>query len=97
LIIDVVGYYAAPVATALQCQYATGPAVSVAAGAYQTMSIVACAAGYTVVGPAFQAANNVVLADNYPSGGGWFMAVKNVGASAVTVTPAAQCCRIPGR
>jgi hypothetical protein len=97
LIIDVVGYYAAPVATALQCQYTTGPALSVAAGLYQTMGTVACPTGYTAVSQSFQASSNVVLADNYPVGTGWFMAVKNVGGVAVTVTPAAQCCRIPGR
>ena len=95
LIIDVVGYYAAPVATALQCAVVSGVAQSVGANLYQYMGLTSCASGYTAVSAGFSASANVEMADDYefnPSSR--YMYVKNVGATATTVTPTVTCCAV---
>jgi hypothetical protein len=98
LIIDVVGYYAAPVATALDCALVVGTPINVSAGAYVSMGITSCATGYTAVNGGFSAFADVVMADNYQSSNSsWYMNVKNTGGVVRAVAPQITCCRIPGR
>jgi hypothetical protein len=106
LIVDVVGFFAAPEATALQCQSITGPSTMVAAGAYRDLGTVTCpvVGGWTAISAGIITIGDVVIADNaqaYVAGGNgnaWRMAVKNtdmLNPRSVVVTVA--CCRIPGR
>ena len=96
LIVNVLGYFAAPITTQLEC--ALGPQVetTVIAGATGTISA-ACPAGYA---PEAQVQLNCwsSSADGllYRS---WFNTCyyKNFGAATTTIFARANCCRIPGR
>lgn len=92
---DVVGYFIKPQATALQCTTVEGTVVNVGANTYAslTSALPACAAGYTRVGVEFFANADVLKADS----GLDYLFVRNVGATASSVTPKAHCCRVPGR
>jgi hypothetical protein len=103
LIIEAVGYYAAPQATALTCTIVAGPTVSSPINGYTYLGLTTCPTGYTAVSGGFDAPGNVVMADNrqFNSAGGngnaWNMYVKNLSGAAQNVTPQISCCRIPGR
>jgi hypothetical protein len=99
LVIQVVGYFAAPVATPLQCVEVVGTGVSVPANTYLFLgNSLACAPSYSPVGTSFGAGTGVVQADNgKTTTNGWYSYVYNLGASAQTVTQRITCCRIPGR
>lgn len=91
---DVVGYYARPVATALQCIDVPGPAVSVGANVSDFQIFApACTAGYTSVGINFTAGGGILRKDGLRSN----LFVRNTSANAETVTPYSACCRVPGR
>lgn len=94
---DIVGTYAAPQATALECVTVSGTAVSVPANTYGYGFGVACPAGYGSTNVGFQAAQKVVMADGFmgPTSGNFF--VWNQDVSAQVVTPWVHCCRVPGR
>ena len=95
---DIVGYYAPPVATQLDCTKANGLAHSSPANSYDPVSFsVSCPDGYGLTALGFAASHNVVMADSYPTPAGGTFFVYNLGGSAVTVTPYVQCCRLPGR
>lgn len=92
---DIVGYFIKPQATKLDCTTVSGTGLNVPANSYFNLSsaIVACAAGYQSVGVEFFAGSDVLKADS----GLDYLYVRNVSASAQTVTPKTHCCRIPGR
>lgn len=94
---DIVGTYAAPQATALECVTVSGTAASVPANTYGYGFGVACPVGYGSTNVGFQAAQKVVMADGYmgPTSGNFF--VWNQDANAQVVTPWVHCCRVPGR
>lgn len=94
---DIVGYYSAPQATALECITVSGTAVSVPASTYGYGFGVSCPVGYGSTNAGFQAAQKVVMADGYmgPTSGNFF--VYNLDANAQVVTPWVHCCRVPGR
>lgn len=91
---DVVGYYARPVATALQCIDVAGPAVSVPAS-HQDFQLVApaCTAGFTSVGIDFTSGGQLLRKDGLRN----YLYVRNSSTSAQSATPYAACCRVPGR
>jgi hypothetical protein len=97
---DIVGYYAPPQATAVECVVATGTSRTVAANTYDPSPFsVACPPGYGITSMTFTAAQRVVMADSgfnnaNPSGVLW---VYNLDSVAQSVTARAQCCRVPGR
>lgn len=98
VVADIVGYYAAPVKTALSCTDSTFDNIAIAAGFngffYNTS---ACPANTTAV-----SANcyNNANADIYSMGsglnGGVWCAWRNLGVAA-TVRQGAKCCSVPGR
>jgi hypothetical protein len=97
VIIDVVGYFAAPEFTPLSCLTVTENVSAV----YSTWvySTPTCATGYTVTGGGhYSAYPDTWVAYSSPSGNGWYVAIQNLhSAAAYNVTGYARCCRIPGR
>ncbi|NOT87226.1 MAG: hypothetical protein HOP03_03480 [Lysobacter sp.] len=94
---DIVGYFAPPLATALDCITVSGSAASVPANTYGYGFGVSCPVGYGSTNAGFQAAQKVVMADGYmgPTSGNFF--VYNLDSNAQMVTPWVHCCRVPGR
>lgn len=94
---DVVGYFAPPVATALQCTSVDGALRTLAAGEYALLSTVNCPSGYSAVSTAITATQDVVMADSYVSAASVQVFVKNVSTTSQQAIPKAICCRVPGR
>ena len=91
---DIVGYFAPPVATALQCVDTADTNTPVAAGATANSVAPACAAGYT------QTATNCESSTwqmpfVFFSGG--TCSAQNNSASTATLRSSRTCCRVPGR
>lgn len=102
-VIDIVGYFAPPVATALDCTE-TFVSQTVAANATFDIDIPNCAAGYTITGagcrtPGFNQADWAINGLYRPSPGVMdaYCSGQNKTAGNITVTGTARCCRVPGR
>jgi hypothetical protein len=98
VIIDIMGYFAPPVATALDVTTVTN-AASIAAGASQTLQVL-CPAGRTATGGGCNFASfssPLYMISTNPFSTGWNCAVQNRGGSADTLTVYALCGRVPGR
>ena len=93
-VVDIVGYFAPPFATALQCQDTTNSITSVPAGATSNVTAPACPTGYTMT------------ATNCESGS-WKMpfvfthagtcSAQNNDTVAAELRASRTCCRVPGR
>ncbi len=94
---DIVGYFAPPVATALQCTTVDGTVRTLNAGEYALLATVTCPAGYTPVSAAITGSQDVLVADSYLSTGSVQIFVKNVSGATQQAIPKAVCCRVPGR
>ena len=94
---DIVGTYAPPVATALQCASVDGTLKTLAAGEYALLSTVSCPAGYSAVSAAFTGSQDVVMADSYVAASSVQIFVKNTSTVSQQAIPKAICCRVPGR
>ncbi|MFY2764948.1 hypothetical protein [Arenimonas sp. MALMAid1274] len=91
---DIVGYFAPPVATALQCVETTKTVVNIVANGTANANAPACAAGYT------QTATNCESSD-------WLVpfvfinagtcSARNNSAGAQEIRASRTCCRVPGR
>lgn len=101
-VVDLVGYFAPPQATALQCTQVSN-SVGVSAGANFDLVLPTCASGYTLVGAGCR---NTGAAAVFWSVNGAFVtgstllgqcSGRNTGASGITVTGVGNCCRVPGR
>lgn len=99
---DIVGYFAPPQATALDCT-STFVSQNVSANGVFDIQIPACAAGYTVTGagcrtPGFRQAGWAING-LFRSGSNvnTFCSGDNLTAGTITVEGTAQCCRVPGR
>lgn len=100
---DVVGYYAAPQATPVDCTQ-TFVSQVVAANATFDIEIPSCPVGYSLTGagcrtPGFNQANWAIngLFIASPTTVSTFCSGQNTTASQITVQGGARCCRIPGR
>ncbi|GAB3348427.1 hypothetical protein GCM10027430_09230 [Lysobacter tyrosinilyticus] len=97
-VVDIVGYYDAPHATALDCTTVTA---DISMAALSTGSATAnCPAGYTVTGggcnsAGFTSADGMINA--FPNLNGYFCRTANSGGTPRTGTAYATCCRVPGR
>ena len=97
LAIDVVGYFAAPAATGLQCTQVTSASTTIAVSTDTLVPLPNCAAGYARTGSSCSGAANIP--------GGYLVETNTTGClfrnlSAVATYPAnatSTCCRIPGR
>ena len=94
---DIVGYYAPPVATALQCTRQFGSFVNVPANTYGFGVSATCPVGYTATGLGIEAAANVVMADSSINSSGGTVFTYNLGGTAQSTRPWVQRCRVPGR
>ena len=97
LIVDIVGYFAAQIATALQCLQLTGPSTTIALGADTLVALPACSSGYTRTGANCSGTANVpggYLVETNASG----CVFRNLsGVATYNATATAICCRVPGR
>ena len=95
--IDLVGYFAAPVATALQCAQVASSSTAIAVSSDTLVALPACAAGYTRTGlncsgPANTPSGYLVETN---SSGCLYRNLSSVAAYNAIAT--SICCRIPGR
>jgi hypothetical protein len=97
LIVDVMGYFAAPAATAVDCIAVASAATAVAVSADTLVPLPACAAGYTRTGSQCTGAANIpsgYLVETSAAG----CLYRNLSSVATfNATATATCCRIPGR
>jgi hypothetical protein len=98
VVVDIMGYFAAPVATALSCVTSTDTLATVAAGAIFAVDATACPAGYTAVSvncrtSAYNSVNYVGMGIDT---GGWQCQGTNTSGSSITLHASLQCCRVPG-
>jgi len=97
LIVDVMGYFAAPAATAVDCISVASAATAVAVSADTLVPLPVCAAGYTRTGSQCTGAANIpsgYLVETSAAG----CLYRNLSSVATfNATATATCCRIPGR
>jgi len=96
-VVDIVGYFAPPRATALQCTRQFGTFVNVPANTYGFGVSATCPVGYTATGLGIEAAANVVMADSAINESGGTVFTWNLGSTAQSTRAWIQCCRVPGR
>ena len=97
LIIDIVGYLAAPIATALQCTQVASSSTTIGVSADTLVALPSCAAGYTRTGANCSGTANIpggYLVETNTTG----CLFRNLSAVATySATATSTCCRIPGR
>jgi hypothetical protein len=97
LIVDVMGYFAAPVATAVDCISVASAATPIAVSSDTLVALPACSTGYTRTGLQCTGAANIpsgYLVETSASG----CLYRNLSSvAAFNATATATCCRIPGR
>ena len=100
---DVVGYFAAPVATPLNCTVVKSALVAVPVNTWTAIDA-SCSAGYYVAGggydiPEGSTGRPDVWVDTQPlsPGNGWRTWVDNQASGPRNVQTWANCCRVPGR
>lgn len=101
LVIDVLGYFAAPEATALDCVSVSSSVTAVPPNAYTAVDAY-CPAGYSVTGGGTYPTEGTlgrpnIWTDGSPVPGGWRTWVNNQTGGNRSIQTRAQCCRVPGR
>jgi len=101
VVIDVLGYYAAPVATALDC-ITVSSALTPAAVNTWTAIDANCPAGRTATGGGYDTNEGSLGYPNVwlttlPNGNGWRTWVDNQASGPRNIQTFARCCRVPGR
>jgi hypothetical protein len=101
LVVSVVGYFAAPAATALDCITVTSDVTAIGVNVWTPVDAV-CPAGRTVTGGGHNVPEGTlgrpgVWVDTIPSGNGWRTWVDNQTDGNRNVQTFAVCCRVPGR
>ncbi len=96
-VFDIVGYFAPPRTSALDCTRQLGNFVSVPANTYGFGVSATCPTGYTATGLGIEAAANVVMADSALNNSGGTVFTYNLGGTAQSTRAWVQCCRVPGR
>ncbi len=91
---DIVGYFAPPVATAIQCVETANTVVNVAAGGTANASAPACAAGYTQTATNCEASDWLVPFVFFKNG---TCSARNNSGVAQDIRASRTCCRVPGR
>lgn len=100
LVVAVLGYFAAPVATALQCtNSASSASVTLdTTTRNRSVSSPACPAGYTRVATIPNLSGDFYLVSTVtPDNGGGTGFFHYAGSSSASVNIASRCCRVPGR
>lgn len=101
LVIDVVGYFAAPEATALDCTTVSSAVTAVPVNAWTAIDA-NCPAGRTATGGGYDSPEGTlgypgVWVTSLPNGNGWRVWVDNQTNGPRNVQSFARCCRVPGR
>ncbi len=99
VIVDVLGYFAAPVATAVNTTIVSNLASITAAGAY-TADSPACPSGYTLVSGGFSetaASTGNWIWQNGPNGTVWEVKGNNASGGSLSLTVYGICSQVPGR
>lgn len=102
LAIDVLGYFAAPAATALDCINVDSGAVTTSVNAWTAVDA-NCPVGRTATGGGYDAPSLGTLGypgvwiTTLPNGNGWRTWVDNQTSGTRDVHGYARCCRVPGR
>ncbi len=93
-IVDIVGYFAPPVATALECIEGARISINITPGSILTTSAVACPAAYTSVSMNCdtEVTEMVLLGVTNVS-----CTARNNGVTTRNLTTSRTCCRVPGR
>ena len=92
VVVDLLGYYAASEAAALECTTTVGSPVNVVLLSTVLAPAPACASGYTQTATFCQSDNNGPEVRNVTAGGCTYY-----GALLGNVTASSRCCRVPGR
>jgi len=92
LVIEIVGYYAAPPALALECQMSAETIVEVPAGGIATAFAANCPVGYTPV----ETKCHFYFTDDTLSGMGDGACYGRAGGSDTQLSASQKCCRVPG-
>lgn len=96
---DIVGYYAAPEATALDCEMVSVTGIVIEGGGRHFQNVF-CPAGYSAVsgGPYTPSNAGMRVESSTPMAtGAWFISLANENATQRTSEFRARCCRVPGR
>ena len=91
---DIVGYFAPPVATALQCVETTKTVVNVASNGTANAVAPVCTAGYTQTATNCESSDWLVPFVFFNAG---TCSARNNGAGAQDIRASRTCCRVPGR
>ena len=91
---DIVGYFAPPVATALQCVETANTVVNVAAGGTANAVAPVCATGYTQTATNCESSDWLVPFVFFHNG---TCSARNNSAAAQDIRASRTCCRVPGR
>ena len=100
VIVDIMGYFAAPVATALDCvSVYNATATTVLAGTDGCVNPPACAAGYAAVAPLFdnEGFGGLTMSQMNLGASGLQICGRNSGAASSTYFAGQRCCRVAGR
>jgi len=100
-VVDVVGYFAAPVSTALQCTTVASAPVAAAVNVWTAVDA-ACPAGTSATGGGYDTPEGSlgypgVWLTSLPNGNGWRTWVDNQTNGPRHTLTYARCCRVPGR
>ena len=100
IIVDVLGYFAAPWATAVGTTVVTTGGVTISAAGGYTLESPACPTGYTLVGGGFNEAAQFTghwVWQNGPSGTVWRVRGNNATGGSLWLTVYGVCAQVPGR
>jgi hypothetical protein len=96
-VVDIVGYFAAPRATALSCVDSALATVTINIGSTGQVTAPACPAGYTATQLDCESGSwSMPIVFSSLRGGG-ICGARNGGNTAAVLTAARRCCRVPGR
>jgi hypothetical protein len=101
VVVDVLGYYAAPLATALDCTTVSTPFVPVPVNSWTAIDA-NCPVGRTATGGGYDTPEGTlgypgVWLTTLPNGNGWRTWVDNQTNGPRSIQTWARCCRVPGR
>lgn len=96
-VIDVVGYYAPPRATALSCYDTALTTTNIAAGGTGQATAPACQAGFTATGLDCESTSWSMPIVFSSLRGGSVCGARNGGATTASLKVSQRCCRVPGR
>lgn len=96
-VVDIVGFFAPPRATALACVDTIPATATIGAGATGQVTAQACVAGYTATQLDCESGSWFMPIVFSSLRGGGICGARNNGSTSAVLTAARRCCRVPGR